>query len=71
LALRVQKCADLDEGNWATVAAKTGAGPWSGISPVAEEILPAGRVKVRIADLAPGTRGFFRILTRSLGGDGP
>ena len=71
LAFRVQRSSDLSEGNWTTVAARTGAGPWSGVASVAQEALPNGRVRMRITDPAPGTRGFFRVLTRSPGGGGP
>jgi unsaturated chondroitin disaccharide hydrolase len=71
LAFRVQRSPDLGEGSWTTVAAKTGAAPWSGSASVTEESLPENRTRVSVADPNPGNRGFFRILTRSIGGGGP
>ena len=65
MAFRVLRSPDLT--NWATVAAKTGAGPWTGVAVVTEQAPADGRVKVRVADPGAGDRGFYRILTRSLG----
>ena len=65
LTVRVQRSPDL--AIWTTVAAKTGAGPWSGSAEVEEESIPGGRVRVSVSDPSPGSRGFFRIVTRSLG----
>lgn len=68
LAFRVLYSGDLSSGNWQTVAEKTGAGPWSGTATTTEELLPSGRTLVKIHNPAPGTDGFFRVLTRSIGG---
>lgn len=50
------------------MAAKTGAGPWSGFYAATEQVLPNGHVRVNITEPASGAKGFFRILTRSVGG---
>ena len=71
LRFRVLHSPDLSQGSWVDVAAKTGAAPWSGTATVTEEVLPNSRTLVKVADPAPGSRGFFRVLTRSIGGDGP
>lgn len=71
LIFRVERSPNLTEGSWTTVAAKTGSGPWSGIDPATEEFLPNGHVRVIITEPASAARGFFRILTRSVGGGGP
>jgi|GEM_PF-2276513 len=71
LEFRIQRSPDLSEGSWSTVAARTGAGAWSGAAGASEETLPDGHKRVKIADPTPGRRGFFRILARSIGGGGP
>jgi unsaturated chondroitin disaccharide hydrolase len=71
LIFRVERSPDLTAGSWTTVAAKTGAGPWSGIDPATEELLPNGHIRVKITEPASAARKFFRILTRSVGGGGP
>jgi len=68
LALRIQRSPDLSDGSWSTVAARTGAGAWTGAATATEETLPEGLTRVKIADPTPGERGFFRIHTRSIGG---
>jgi unsaturated chondroitin disaccharide hydrolase len=68
LAFRVQRSNDPTGMDWTTIAAKTGAGPWSGIAVVNEEALPGNLTRVKMLDPTPGERGFFRILTRSIGG---
>ncbi len=68
LAFRVEESPDLAEGNWATVAAKTGAGPWTGSAAANESPLPNGHVLVTVTKPMPGSHGFFRVLTRSIGG---
>ncbi len=69
LALHIQKSADLSDGSWTTIAIRTGAGPWS--TSVTEETLPNSLKRIRVPNPAPGERGFFRILSRSIGGGGP
>ncbi len=71
LAFRVMKSPDLSDGSWATVAARTGSSPWGGSASVSEESLPGGTTRVRVTDTSPTPQGFFRILTRSIGGGGP
>ncbi len=71
LGLRIQRSSDLSTESWSTVAARTGAGGWSGTASAIEETMPNGDKRVKIADPTPGERGFFRILTRSIGGGGP
>jgi unsaturated chondroitin disaccharide hydrolase len=68
LMFRVQKSSTLEPVNWTTIAAKTGSASWSGLAAVVEEPLPGGRIRVRVADPAPGAKGFFRVVTRSAGG---
>lgn len=53
------------------VAVKTGSAPWTGTVSVTEEVLPNSNTVVKVANPAPASRGFFRVLTRSIGGDGP
>lgn len=43
-------------GSWTTVAAKTGAGPWSGVDAAAEEVLPNGHVRVNITEPESGAK---------------
>lgn len=62
LAIRIQRSEDL--ATWTTVAAKTGAGPWSG--PAVEGTPAAGKVKTTVTLPASGAKGFLRILTRSV-----
>lgn len=68
LGFRVQRASDPAAASWITIAAKTGAGAWSGTAVVTEESLPGNITRVKVADPTPGERGFFRILTRSIGG---
>lgn len=70
LIFRVEKSPDLTAGSWTTIAAKTGASPWSGTAAATEQILANGRIRVKITEPASAARGFFRILTRSVGGGG-
>jgi hypothetical protein len=71
LTFRVQSSPDLSPGSWETVAAKTGGGPWAGSATISEAALPDGRVRINISNPSPAASGFFRILTRSVGGGGP
>jgi hypothetical protein len=71
LSMRLMKSPDLTDGSWTTLAYKTGAGSWNGPSVVTEELLPNNLKRVWISDPSPGSRGFFRIQSRSIGGDGP
>lgn len=68
LAIRIQKSDDLSDGSWSTVAARTGAAPWTGTPGVTAQILPGNRCRITMDDPAPAGRGFFRIHTRSIGG---
>ena len=70
LAFRIERSPDLADGSWATVAAQIGAGPWRGSASVAEEVLLNGHRRVKASTPATGPSGFFRILTRSVGGGG-
>ncbi|MCU0781615.1 MAG: glycoside hydrolase family 88 protein [Akkermansiaceae bacterium] len=69
LSFRVQWTTDPGTAPWTTIAWKTGGGPWNGAAAV-ESPLPGQGVRVGISRQDAGPRGFFRILTRSLGGDG-
>jgi hypothetical protein len=71
LSIRLMKSPDLTHGTWTTLAYKTGAGIWNGPSVVTEETLPNNLKRVWTADPSPGPRGFFRIESRAIGGDGP
>ncbi len=71
LRFRVLHSPDLSQGSWIDVAIKTGNAPWSGTATVTEEVLPNSHTLVKVTDPAPGSRGFFRVLTRSIGGDEP
>jgi unsaturated chondroitin disaccharide hydrolase len=71
LAIRVQKTTDLESGVWTTVAAKTGMGAWSGAATVTEAAQPNNCKRFSVSDPTPGPKGFFRILTHSVGGGGP
>jgi unsaturated chondroitin disaccharide hydrolase len=62
LAIRIQQSDDL--ATWTTVAAKTGAGAWSGAAVNGTPV--AGKVKVTVTLPASGSRGFLRIVTRSM-----
>lgn len=62
LAIRIQRSDDL--ATWTTVAAKTGAGAWSG--PAVDGMPAAGKVRVTATLPASETRGFLRIVTRSV-----
>jgi hypothetical protein len=68
LGFRIQKADSLDPQGWTTLTSRTGAGAWSGVATVEEESLPDARCRVIVTDPNPGPRGFFRILTRSVGG---
>jgi unsaturated chondroitin disaccharide hydrolase len=65
LAIRVQRSGDL--ATWTTIAARTGAGPWSGCAEVEEQPLAEDRQRITVEDDGAADRGFFRILTRSVG----
>lgn len=65
---RIQRSESLDAGSWVTIAAKTGAGAWSGLVNVTEEPAVDGKVLVRIHEPATSGRAFYRVLIRSAGG---
>lgn len=67
LALRVQWTLDPANTPWTVICHKTGGGAWSGAVPI-EEPLPGNKVRVKVFLPAPSSRGFVRILSRSIGG---
>ncbi|MEO8615287.1 MAG: hypothetical protein ABI600_09115 [Luteolibacter sp.] len=71
LGFRVLQSPNLSEGSWTTVATKMGSGPWACAAGLTEEPMANGHTLVKIAGATAGNRGFFRVLTRSIGGDGP
>ncbi len=71
LIFRILKSPDLTPASWVTIAARTGQGSWTGGASITEEPVPDYRTRINIIDTSPGPRGFFRILTRSVGGDIP
>ena len=71
LTFRIERATNLAVPDWTTVATRTGNSLWSGSLAVTEEPLPGQRARVTITDSAPGPRAFFRIQTRSIGGDDP
>jgi hypothetical protein len=68
LMLRIERSETLAPASWVTVAAKSGAGPWSGTAIVNEDPPAAGRVQVRVTESPPVGRAFYRIRTLSAGG---
>lgn len=67
LALRVQWTTDPASVPWTNIAYKTGAGIWGGAT-VSEQPIPGNKVRVSLAVPTSGSRGFVRVLTRSIGG---
>lgn len=67
LAFRIQSSTDLI--HWTTIAAKTGAGAWSG--EVEETPVAGGHMRVQVESPFTAGRGFFRVVTRALDGSDP
>ena len=67
LAVRVQWTPDPANTPWTVICHKCGGGSWSGAVPL-EEPLPGNKVRVKVSLPAPFSRGFVRILSRSIGG---
>jgi hypothetical protein len=68
LMFRIERSETLVPGSWVTVAAKTGAAPWSGTATVSEDAPAAGKVRVRVAEPPSAGRAFYRVRTLSASG---
>ena len=68
LMFRIQRSESPAGGPWTTIAAKTGAGAWSGTAGVTEDAPAAGKVRVRVTEGPSVSRAFYRMQMLSAGG---